>query len=873
MARKAGTTLGLSIFIVTALLVVLTAGSALTATFMGIDLAREAISDDLRRVNSALALFHQKHIRHLELGSRTLIGEEWFVQGLSTVAAAVDAEATDDTSELRSRLEELRDELGLDLVFFLGPDGSVAFRSGSSAKPALGDDLSADPLVPRIGEERRVSVLKSTSGLWTLDGALYHVVVSPLVRSATLLGFVGVASSIAPMADELRRSTGAQILILHDSGTGPSVIAAAVDGVAADAVVRALRTAPQGLDRVRRGETEPAAELQVDGQAWLGFLSPLRDAAEKPVGAAVGLVPLEGRLAIYRRIELLVVGAAGAALVVGFLLSMLIGRRILSPVNRLAAVMNRIRAGDYGAEVPRARGNFAPLVEPIRLLARKLNDQEALATYLASRGRELPEPAPSQVTSAPAARPMALVGIEMRRFANPKLGYDPEENVGRFARDLRRITTAVTSRQGRVEAVLGHRLLVVFEGESQGMRALAAATEILLILTTRENAFDEPVEPVVGLTKGSVVTGSVRWGTRLDTALAGLAVQQLESLLRESTPGEIFMAKPFAEEVYPAIKKAGFELQAQRGIVSPMALYKLTAQAAQGFTGVEPPEAQPRGVEQNLTLADLVPGEVLGGRFEILAELGRGASGAAFKARDNDRSDLVKLKILAPEVAADTARMDRLKAALELARMIAHPNVLTVLDYGQVDGLGYVSTAFVQGAPLSFFVAGGRPMPLTPAFLLARQIAEGLLAAHRQKLLHGAMKPENVLVEHGGRVRVMDFAMGTPLTSENRGAPLAGAAYLAPEVIEGRAADARADVYGWAAVFYALVTGRPPAAGSTPSEVVQARRRQALESPSLRSREMPAELDAIMTRCLEVEPSRRFASLDELVREIDALRA
>jgi serine/threonine-protein kinase len=140
----------------------------------------------------------------------------------------------------------------------------------------------------------------------------------------------------------------------------------------------------------------------------------------------------------------------------------------------------------------------------------------------------------------------------------------------------------------------------------------------------------------------------------------------------------------------------------------------------------------------------------------------------------------VRLKVLSPEVAADAARMDRLKEALELARMIAHPNVMTVLDFGKVDGLVYVSTAFVQGAPLEFFLAEGRPMPLAPAFLLARQIADGLLAAHRQKLVHGALKPENVLVEPGGRVRVMDFAMGAPLTSANRGAPHAGAAYLAP---------------------------------------------------------------------------------------------
>ena len=102
--------------------------------------------------------------------------------------------------------------------------------------------------------------------------------------------------------------------------------------------------------------------------------------------------------------------------------------------------------------------------------------------------------------------------------------------------------------------------------------------------------------------------------------------------------------------------------------------------------------------------------------------------GEVYRAHDERLERDVAVKVLPPEFADDEGRLERFAQEARSAGGLSHPNVLTVLDYGQVDGLGFVSTAFVQGAPLSFFVSEGRPMPLTPAFLLARQIAEGLLA-------------------------------------------------------------------------------------------------------------------------------------------------
>ena len=856
---KAGTSLGLSIFLIVALLVVATTASGIVAVRMGRDAARAGIAGELRRVHAAQALLQQKRLRQLELVSLRVSEAPWVAAALAAAA-----EANVDEEALTARIGETAREYGLDMVVLVD-------REGRALAGAAGD-LAGDPLLASLldGQQKKNAV-----GLWSLGGTLHQAVVVRVVRNFELLGFLGVGSSLAPLAGEIARATGAETLLFADSPTGPAVVGSSIAAQRAGAVIAALRREGQALTRVQRGETVEGAEIELDGEPWIAFLAPLKDIAEKPVGATVGLTTVAARLAGFDRMLQILAAAGGAALVLGLLLSFLVGRRALAPVNRLARAAAEIAGGNYEATLPPARGTFAPLIHPLGHLARRLSDKASLETFLEKVGRELPEPARKETAGAPQTRELALVAVEMRRFANPKLGYDPEENVGRLARDLRRIADTVTARQGTVEAVYGHRILAAFEGEGNALRALAAATEILLLLTTRENAFDEPVPPVVALTLGSVVTGSVRWGTRTDRAVAGLPVQQLESVMREAPPGDLYFSKPFAQEIHPTVQRAGVQLQAQRGLMSPQPLYQLTADAACRVTGAEPPPSEPRSVTQVTTLADVVPGEVVGRRFEVLAEIGAGPSGAVFKCRDRDRGDLVRLKVLRPEVMKVPARVERLKQALDQARLIAHPEVLGVHDFGQSDGLGFVASPFVRAMTLRFVIGRGKstPVPLAPAFLLSRRIVDGLRAAHRQKLVHGGLKPENVLVEPTGGVKVTDFGFAAPLEAAARDAPFAGAAYLAPEQIAGRPAGPQSDVYAWGVVFYELATGQVPAAGGSPSQVAANLQQQGVEPPSVRCAEMPPKLEAILLRCLEVDPGKRYGSFDELARDLDALRA
>ncbi len=501
-------------------------------------------------------------------------------------------------------------------------------------------------------------------------------------------------------------------------------------------------------------------------------------------------------------------------------------------------------------------------------LLRGLREKMAFQTLIGRVSRLLPEPARSVAAARPRAADSTLLAIEMRRFASPKISYDPEENLGRFSRDLKRIATAAESRQGRVEAVSGHRVLVVFDGDGSASRALAAATEIVVRLGERESVFDEPEPPVVAMTSGAIIAGTVAGGDRPVTTVAGLAVQQLESLVREAAPGDIYLSKQLYAQLADVLQRAGVEVRPQRGLLSPQPLYALSAEVAGRVTGVSTePQTSAGFPDERRSLAGIDPGTVLGNRFDILAELGTGRMGLVFKAQDRELGDLVTLKLLKPEVVANTAHFDWLRNVIRQARIVRHPNVLAIYDFGEADGLPYISAEFERGLTLRFVLEKYRQLPALAVLRLARQLGHGLTALHAERLLHRGIKPENVHIESGGQARLMDFGLTLPIASG--GAP-GGVGYLAPEQLDGRELDQRADIYGFGAVLYEALAGQTPVTVTDPDE---ARRLHQGEPPPLPSTlvEVPPELERVVMRCLEKVPEQRYASITEVLDDLDSV--
>ncbi|MEM8993614.1 MAG: serine/threonine-protein kinase, partial [Acidobacteriota bacterium] len=375
----------------------------------------------------------------------------------------------------------------------------------------------------------------------------------------------------------------------------------------------------------------------------------------------------------------------------------------------------------------------------------------------------------------------------------------------------------------------------------------------------------------VALSNGPVLSGSVTVGENPGALLAGLPVQMLESLMREAAPGGIYFTKQVYQEVGQVLQQAQIEVKGQRGILTPQPLYFVDADAAARATGAKAlTETTSQVSGEARSLADLRPGMMLAGRFDLLAEIGGGRLGVVWKAQDRDLGDLVTLKMLRAEAVQDAVQFDRLKRSVARARSIRHPNVLSVLDFGEADRMPYIEGEYARGMTLAYVLEQARQVPVVAGVRMARQIAWALSAAHGQQLMHGGLKPENVLVETaGGAVRVMDFGLHAPVRP---GAEVPSPAYLAPEQLEGREPDSRADFFSYGVLVYHLLTGKLPYPGASVGEV---RQRIATEQPAPPTSvvaEIPQALEALILKCLAPNPDQRFSSITELVDALDAIK-
>ncbi|MCA9684210.1 MAG: protein kinase, partial [Myxococcales bacterium] len=274
------------------------------------------------------------------------------------------------------------------------------------------------------------------------------------------------------------------------------------------------------------------------------------------------------------------------------------------------------------------------------------------------------------------------------------------------------------------------------------------------------------------------------------------------------------------------------------------------------------------------TIAVRVPiavGEVFAGRYEIEKILGRGGMGTVFRVRDCEVGEQVALKLL-DSMAATTEVVERFRREVRLARRVTHRNVARTYDLGEFQGWRFLTMEFVDGESLRTYVARGRPSPAR-ALGFAKQIAEGLAAAHEAGVVHRDLKPANVMIERSGRVVLTDFGIaravqGSDATMQTGGL-LGTPAYMAPEQIAGERVDAPADLYALGLILFEMLTGRLPFSGETAMAIAMARLHQDL--PDLRAEtNLPPTAVAVLERCLARVAADRPSGAGEVAELITA---
>lgn len=268
----------------------------------------------------------------------------------------------------------------------------------------------------------------------------------------------------------------------------------------------------------------------------------------------------------------------------------------------------------------------------------------------------------------------------------------------------------------------------------------------------------------------------------------------------------------------------------------------------------------------------LAAGSVLAGRFRIETVLGIGGMGVVYRARDLSLDVPVALKLLRPELATRADAFDRFRQELLTARQVSSPHVVRIHDLAQDGAQWFITMDLIEGEGLDRRIDRDGPLPPDEALTIARQLAEGLSAAHARGVIHRDLKPANVLIDGDGRAFITDFGVARSLASgglTQTGSVVGTPDYLSPEQARGEPVDARSDLYALGLLLYEMLTGAMPFAGGTVPEILAQRMLRTPPPVTELRPDTPAWVARLVDRLLRPQPAHRLQSAAEVIRAID----
>jgi serine/threonine-protein kinase len=259
--------------------------------------------------------------------------------------------------------------------------------------------------------------------------------------------------------------------------------------------------------------------------------------------------------------------------------------------------------------------------------------------------------------------------------------------------------------------------------------------------------------------------------------------------------------------------------------------------------------------------------------YEVLRELGRGAMGVVYQARQPGLKRLVALKMILAGSHASAHELARFRSEAEASARLQHPNIVQIYEVGDDAGRPFFSLEFVDGTSLDKKI-GGMPQPPREAARMVQVLAQAMDHAHRHGIVHRDLKPANVLLTHDGVLKIGDFGLAKRLEGDagqtRTGAVLGTPSYMAPEQAEGRARDVgpSADIYALGAILYELLTGRPPFRSTSVLDTLEQVRTREPVAPIQLQPGVPRDLETICLKCLQKEPAQRYRTARGLADDL-----
>ena len=272
-------------------------------------------------------------------------------------------------------------------------------------------------------------------------------------------------------------------------------------------------------------------------------------------------------------------------------------------------------------------------------------------------------------------------------------------------------------------------------------------------------------------------------------------------------------------------------------------------------------------------VCELATGTTFVRRYQVIEELGRGGMGRVYKVFDTEVKEKLALKLLRPDIAADAETVERFRSELRLARTVSHRNVCRMHDLGRDEETGtyFITMEYVPGDDLKSLIHSIGALPVAKAVTIARQVVEGLAEAHCQGIVHRDLKPQNIMIDRDGGARIMDFGIARSVKARSitgTGVMIGTPEYMSPEQVEGKEADARADIYALGIVLFEMLTGRLPFSGETALSVAVKQKSEAPPDPRAINAQIPDDLARCVLKCLEKSKEKRFSGAEELLKEL-----
>ena len=275
-------------------------------------------------------------------------------------------------------------------------------------------------------------------------------------------------------------------------------------------------------------------------------------------------------------------------------------------------------------------------------------------------------------------------------------------------------------------------------------------------------------------------------------------------------------------------------------------------------------------------LYNVFPGDVIGDRYKVKREVGRGGFGVVLLVEDQMVQEEIALKVISPQLMQDEVAIARMVHEVRYARRITHENVIRIHDFMRIGGAYAMSMEYFASGPLNRKVRRGRPMPDQEGLRYTRDILRGVAVAHAVDIVHRDLKPGNILINSAGLLKIVDFGLAAAMSHGNSRVTKSGflvgtPTYMAPEQVRGLAIDQRTDLYSQGVIMYEMFTAVVPYTADNPMGVLFQHLEGDKEAPSKRNPAVSPALEAIILKAMAVKPEERYQSAAEMLKDVEAL--